>query len=112
MNEFGQNLDSLGDVLQIIPYVGQAIKKATKLLAQATDAMVEFFEGGDFIVDTVQENIINALSEFQRANHLLTLGSTYSAYQDVLNKNDPDVTSSILGNTANIQSVLESWGAI
>ncbi|BFM22333.1 hypothetical protein R50076_33820 [Gilvimarinus japonicus] len=56
----------------------------------------------------MQENIINALSEFQRANHLLTLGSTYSVYQDVLNKNDPDVTSSILGNTANIQSVLES----
>ncbi|WP_339616618.1 Tad domain-containing protein [uncultured Gilvimarinus sp.] len=110
LNEFGENLETVGDIAQVIPVVGKFIERATEALAQATGAMVSFFEAGDFIVDQIQERIIGALSEFQRVNHALTLGSTYSVYQDVLKRNDPNVSSSVLGNAANIQSVLESWG--
>ncbi|WP_339897266.1 pilus assembly protein TadG-related protein [uncultured Gilvimarinus sp.] len=110
VNEFAQNLETLGQFAQVIPYVGPFIKKATDILAKATDAMVDFFEAGDFIIDTVQENIIYALSEFQRVNHALTLAANYSVYQDVLARNDPDVTSSMAGSAVNIKEVLESWG--
>ncbi|WP_041523882.1 TadE/TadG family type IV pilus assembly protein [Gilvimarinus agarilyticus] len=110
VNEFSQNLETLGDFIRFVPYVGVLIERITEVLAEATSTMLSVIESGEVFI-TAQDAITLALSELQKANHLFTLGASQSVYSDILERNDPDVSTSALVSGANVASFMEAWGS-
>ncbi len=110
VNEFAQNLETIGDWVQWVPYIGQIIAKVTDIIAKVTGMMVSVLEKGSGFI-SFQEGLIKALGMLQQANHVMTLGSAQAVYSDILTRNDPDVDSSVILSAFNIAAFFNNWNS-
>ncbi|SEH80988.1 Putative Flp pilus-assembly TadE/G-like [Rheinheimera pacifica] len=108
VNEFAQNIETLGDLAELFPGVGTVIARITDVIARVTATMVSVLERGSGFI-ALQEGIITALGGLQLANHGMTLGSAQAVYEDILTRNDPDVDNSVILSAFNVKAFFDNW---
>ncbi len=109
VQEFAGNLETLGDFAQVIPYVGKLIEQITEIVYKATTQLKNIIQnfGNKFIF--AEDKLIGLLYSMQAANHEMTLLSGKIIYDDIIAKNDSDVSANALSTVYNIQSFIKAY---
>ena len=89
----GQNFSLVTDVLGAIPYVGPFIRALGRALREGARVFDEVVTAVARVLVPVQEGLIMAISEAQRAHHLLTAELARQAMTQVVSESDPDIGS-------------------
>ncbi|MCL1037375.1 Tad domain-containing protein [Shewanella submarina] len=109
LHEFSGNLETLGDWVQWIPYIGKLIEQFTEIVHRATTQLRNAIKtlGSGFIF--AEDKLIKALSALQRINHRVTIGAAASVFTDVQKKNDSDTEVSALVSAYNISRFISAY---
>jgi len=89
MDQFAENLDTLGDILQIVPYVGEIINAITSALESMMDAAQSTIESFAKIMVPINDTVIEAISAGQATYHYASLLAAAEVLSDVTAANDP-----------------------
>lgn len=109
VQEFAGNLETLGDFIQLVPYVGKLIEQVTNVVYQATTKLKNLIEKFGSRMILAEDNLIALLSKMQEANHEMTVTSGFIIYKDIIDKNDPDVSANALSTVYNINSFINAY---
>ncbi|WP_434341200.1 Tad domain-containing protein [Motilimonas cestriensis] len=92
-------LETLGDWLQWIPYIGPFLERATSIAEQAFSYINEYSHiGADYAVGLIEPlNLV--LSGASEAYHYAALLGYLTDVSDVIDKNDPNAKSFLAGGT-------------
>jgi|GEM_PF-2426803 len=109
VHEFSGNLETLGDWVQWIPYVGKFIERFTEVIHKATTALRNGIKKGGSAFVLAEDALMTLLAGLQQANHEATLGSAKGVFDDIVNKNDPDVSASPIVSAYNIAKFIKAY---
>ncbi|WP_065188321.1 Tad domain-containing protein [Shewanella woodyi] len=109
VHEFSGNLETLGDWVRWIPYVGQFIERFTEIIHQAATALRNGIKRGGSAFIFAEDKLITLLSTLQQTNHEATLLSAKGVFDDIVKKNDPDVSASPIVNAYNIVKFVQAY---
>lgn len=96
IEQTASNMDTITDYLQWIPFAGPVLNAITKALEAAADAMVEVFDAAAKFIIPISDKLIGVSSVLQDTFHLAMTGAAYEVYNDVIDKNDGDIESSVV----------------
>lgn len=109
IHEFTGNLETIGDWIQWIPYVGPIIEKLTEVMHKGTTVLRNAIKSGAGPFILAQDKLITILQTLQRINHEATLASGISLYDEAIKLNDPDVQASPLVNAYNFTNFIQAY---
>ncbi len=110
IHEFTGNLETIGDWIQWIPYVGPIIEKLTNVMHQGTTVLRNAIKTGSGPFIKAQDRLIALLANLQLVNHNITLASGISLYKEAIKLNDPNVKASPLVSAYNITKFIQAYG--
>lgn len=109
IHEFTGNLETIGDWIQWIPYVGPIIEKLTEVMHKGTTVLKNAIKTGSGPFIFAQDQLITLLAGLQRVNHEATLASGISLYNEAIKLNDPDVQANPLVNAYNFGKFIQAY---
>ncbi|QTE86621.1 TadE/TadG family type IV pilus assembly protein [Shewanella algae] len=109
IHEFTGNLETIGDWIQWIPYVGPIIEKLTEVMHKGTTVLRNAIKTGSGPFIFAQDQLITLLAGLQRVNHEATLASGINLYDEAIKLNDPDVQASPLVNAYNFTKFIQAY---